>query len=51
MPFYYLCFLPGKILLFVSGKDPLNLKFHSKVNTYWIPHKSAKDLEQYEKQH
>jgi hypothetical protein len=51
VPFYYLCFLPGRILLSISGKDPLNLKFHSKADTYWVSRKPAKDLEQYEKQH
>lgn len=51
VPFFYICFVPARIIMAISGKDPLNLKFNSRATTYWIPRKPVTDLRQYEKQH
>lgn len=51
VPFFYLCFVPARMIQELTGKDPLNLKFKANVSTYWIPRKPVTDLSQYEKQH
>ena len=51
VPFFYLCFVPGRIVLAISGKDPLNLAFKSRATTYWIPRTPVKDVKRYERQH
>jgi|GEM_PF-501847 len=50
-PFFYLFFIPARIIMTIRGKDPLNLKFNSKAETYWIPRKPVKIPDQYLKQH
>lgn len=35
VPFFYLCFLPARILLFLSGKDPMNRSRLPGAPTYW----------------
>ena len=51
VPFFYLCFVPSRAILAVSGRDPLNLGFKSKAASYWTPRTSVKDLKRYERQH
>ena len=51
VPFFYLCFVPARIIMALRGKDPLNLKLSSKAQTYWVPHKPMTDIERYQKQH
>jgi len=51
VPFFYLFFVPARIIMTLRGKDPLNLKFNSKAATYWIPRKPVTIPDQYLKQH
>jgi hypothetical protein len=37
VPFFYLCFLPGHLLLNLLKKDPLRLRFEKAKETYWSP--------------
>jgi hypothetical protein len=50
VPFYYLCFVPGRIAILLTGKDPLNRQFPSKATTFWVPRPPVKDPSQYGKQ-
>lgn len=50
-PFFYLIFLPGRLILRLQGKDPLHTKWPSDETTYWIPHRPTASTKQYEKQH
>lgn len=50
VPFYYLCFLPGRVALTLSGKDPLNRRFPSKSESLWIPRPRVENPAQYRKQ-
>lgn len=38
VPFFYLCFVPGRLILLMSGKDPLNRKIEKDRQTYWTEH-------------
>lgn len=51
VPFFYICFVPGRIIMTLSGKDPLNLKFSSAAKTYWVPRTPVNDISRYQKQH
>lgn len=51
LPFFYLCFVPGRFIMALRGRDPLTRKFPSDEPTYWIPRKPVPDLNQYKKQH
>lgn len=37
VPFFYLCFLPGRLILMARGKDPMLRKCPSGEATYWVP--------------
>ncbi len=51
VPFFYICFVPGRLIMALRGKDPLNLKFSSDAKTYWVPRAPVNDITRYEKQH
>ena len=51
VPFFYLCFVPGRCILRLKGKDPLHRAFPTDAKTYWIPRPPIDDLKQYKKQH
>lgn len=50
VPFYYLCFLPGRMVLSIIRKDPMNRQLH-KDTTYWIEKKQAEDIGHYKVQY
>ena len=50
VPFFYLCFIPGRIVILLTGKDPLTRRFPSKAATLWVPRPPVKDPSQYGKQ-
>ena len=35
VPFYYLCFLPARIILLLSKRDPMKRAWDSSASTYW----------------
>lgn len=43
VPFFYLCFVPGRLLLAFLGKDPLDRGMNASVTSYWRdwPHSQA----------
>ena len=52
VPFFFLVFVPGRIVLMLSGRDPMNRSFKpGSVESYWIPRKPVSNLDQYKKQH
>ncbi len=51
VPFYYLCFVPGRLILKVQGIDPMDRKFPDDRPSFWIPRKPVTDMAQYRKQH
>ncbi len=50
-PFFYLCFLPGRVILKLQGIDPMDRKFPDDRPSFWIPRKPVTDMAQYRKQH
>lgn len=39
MPFFYLCFAPARLILKLTGKDPLHRRFERNRSSYWMDHK------------
>jgi len=50
-PFFYLCFVPGRLLLKARGLDPMNRAFPDRATSFWVPRKPVADLTQYRRQH
>lgn len=50
-PFFYLCFVPGRLILKLRGRDPMERKFPDDAPSFWIPRKPVTDFSQYRKQH
>jgi hypothetical protein len=51
VPFFYLCFLPGHLLLRALGKDPLKIKFPSGEPTYWTHRPPVIDVSRFRSQY
>lgn len=51
VPFYYLTFVPGNILLRLRGKDPLCRRFPTHDSSYWVARPPVENLDHYRKQH
>ncbi|MBU0676599.1 MAG: hypothetical protein KJ626_00650 [Verrucomicrobia bacterium] len=51
VPFYYLCFVPGRVILRMQGKDPMHREFPTDAETYWIARPRVRSSDQYKKQH
>jgi len=51
VPFFYLCFVPGRLILKLQGIDPMDREFPSDKPSFWIPRKPVADIAQYRKQH
>lgn len=49
--FYYLVFTPIALLLRLSGKNAISLKFSRDKRSNWHDHKQVKELKQYLKQY
>ncbi len=50
-PFFYLVFVPGRVIMRLRGKDPLSLKFPTREPTYWVPWKPSPTKDHYTKQY
>ena len=50
VPFFYLCFLPGHLMIRLCRKDPLKLKWPSGEATYWTPRPPITDPEYFKRQ-
>ncbi len=51
VPFFYLCFVPGRLILKLQGIDPMDREFPSNKPSFWIPRKPVTNMAQYRKQH
>ncbi len=49
-PFFYLCMFPGRIILLLTGKDPLHRKLDASEKSYWTPIDKTCTREQYRRQ-
>jgi hypothetical protein len=50
VPFFYLCFVPGRFLLLVLRKDPMKRELAKDVPSYWIPYATHEARDYYRKQ-
>lgn len=37
VPFFWLCMVPGRLILMALGKDPMRRKWEPTATTYWTP--------------
>ena len=51
VPFFYICFTTGRLVLLVTGQDPLCRKCPTDKVTYWIPHAPSRGPESYKHQY
>lgn len=49
VPFFYLCFVPGRLLLWLLHKDPLHRRLRTDEPTYWTRHPRPTSLDQFRK--
>jgi hypothetical protein len=50
VPFFYLVFVPGRLVLLLLGRDPMQRTFPSPESTCWSPRKTKMDEKHYRKQ-
>lgn len=50
-PMFYLVFFPGRLILMMTGKDPMARKFPTKAPTYWIARKPVGSPDEYKRQY
>lgn len=51
VPFFYLCFVPGRLILKLQGIDPMDRAYPDNRPSFWLPRKPVADMAQYRKQH
>lgn len=51
VPFYYLCFLPARMLLALTKRDPMKRAWDSSVPTYWDKKQDIQDNNRMTKQY
>ena len=51
VPFFYLCFVPGRLVLMALRKDPMNRECPSAEKSYWVPYRPSGGIERYSKQY
>ena len=51
VPTFFIVFFPGRLILWLTRKDPMKLRFPSNEETYWIPRPPVEKIEQYTKQY
>jgi hypothetical protein len=51
VPFFYLCFLPGRLILNARGKDPMRRRWNPESKTYWIDKPKDEDAGRYTRQY
>jgi hypothetical protein len=49
-PFFYLAFVPARIVLLIKGKDPMTRQFPSAQGSMWVKHKTRDSEDRYERQ-
>lgn len=51
MPFFYLVFVPGRLILKLRGMDPMCRKFPTDATTYWVARKPVSSVDEYKRQY
>jgi len=51
VPMFYLVFVPARLVLAVTGNDPMARKFPTKSATYWIARKPVASPDEYKRQY
>ena len=51
VPFFYLCFFSGRLILKMLGKDPMKRTLEPNAATYWIERKCIEDTKYYKVQY
>lgn len=51
VPFFFLCFVPGRAVLLLLREDPLNRRFAPDEPTYWTPRIADQDPSQMRRQY
>lgn len=51
VPFFFVIFVPARLIQLLTGNDPMTRKVPTDLPTYWIPRKPVASLDQYKKQH
>jgi len=52
VPFFYICFTFGRLVLMIQRIDPMDRKFPDPGHkTFWVPRPRVPSMEQYKKQH
>jgi len=51
VPAFYLIFFPGRLILLMTGKDPMCRAFPTQEPTYWVPRAPVKDSGEYRRQY
>ena len=49
VPFFFLCFVPGRILLLITGKDPLCRARKTNAPSYWLDKPKRESDDRYER--
>ena len=50
-PFFYLVFLPARLVLALMGKDPMKRRWEAELESYWEPREPVLDAEHYRRQY
>jgi len=50
-PFFYLCFAPARLILKLTGKDPMHRRLEPKRSSYWVDHKPPAAPQPYTRQY
>jgi hypothetical protein len=50
VPFFYLVFVPGRVILMLTGRDPMQRRFPSPEDSCWVLRESKMDDDHYRKQ-
>ncbi len=50
VPFYYVCFVLGRIMFALSHQDPLQLRSSVNRPTFWVARQSTANVDRYQKQ-
>lgn len=51
VPFYYVCFVPGALLLRMRRKDPMFRRYDSKSPSYWVHRPPVDSTEHFRRQY
>jgi hypothetical protein len=51
VPFFFLCFVPGRLILLILRKDPLERTFPTDKKSYWSPYSGSFDIDQFRRQY